>query len=93
MMANNMMSSPISEREYIRSVAKRVWDDGVSSGRSRTDTSWYLLYMQGFQRMLEEETYKLIDEIEEKENAEQSEITTDVQDDEDRYKSDFDKVD
>ena len=48
MLANNMMASPLAEREYMRNVAKKIWDDGIRSGRPSTDTSWYLLYMQGF---------------------------------------------
>ena len=84
MMANNMMASLLAEREYMRSVVRKIWDDGIRSGRSSTDTSWYLLYMQGFLRMFEEEAYKLMNEIEEKakKSAEQSMVTAATQDEE-----------
>ena len=84
MLANNMMASPLAEREYMRNVAKKIWDDGIRSGRPSTDTSWYLLYMRGFLRMFEEEAYKLMNEIEEKakNSAEQSMVTAATQDEE-----------
>lgn len=60
-MLDNIMASPSAEMEYIRGIAERVWKDGIRSGRPKEDTDWYLLYMQGFQRMLKEEAYKLME--------------------------------
>lgn len=60
-MLDNIMASPSAEMEYIRGIADRVWKDGIRSGRPKEDTDWYLLYMQGFQRMLKEEAYNLME--------------------------------
>lgn len=60
-MLDNIMASPSAEMEYICGIADRVWKDGIRSGRPKEDTDWYLLYMQGFQRMLKEEAYNLME--------------------------------